>query len=266
MYCYHLFLISSPSVTSVPFLSFIVPVFAWNVCLASLIFLKRSLVFPILLFSSISFDWSLQVAPLKKQDPLPPFRGSVVSIRGCVQPRTGLLRSSALLELGPLPALCALPAKQTQELPTCHRRRASFCQCRRLGFDRWVGKIPWSRKWRPTLLFLPGKFFRQRSLLGYSPQGHKESDMTEWRNTHTHTHEQTLWICWSVNLAFSLFNKSAVLSKSLLILRSIWWPFPPDLRCYRCYFSACTPSNFYCIVFTEGENQQSQESNIRFVS
>ena len=43
-----------------PFLSFIVPIFAWNVLLVSLIFLKRSLVFPILLFSSISLHWSLK--------------------------------------------------------------------------------------------------------------------------------------------------------------------------------------------------------------
>ena len=42
------------------FLSFIVPIFAWNVPLVSLIFLKRSLVFPILLFSSISLHWSLK--------------------------------------------------------------------------------------------------------------------------------------------------------------------------------------------------------------
>ena len=47
------------SVRSVPFLSFIEPVFAYNVPLVSLIFLKRSLVFPILLFSSISLQWSL---------------------------------------------------------------------------------------------------------------------------------------------------------------------------------------------------------------
>ena len=53
-YCCHLFLISSASVRSIPFPSFIVPMFAWNVPLVSLIFLKRSLVFPILLFSSIS--------------------------------------------------------------------------------------------------------------------------------------------------------------------------------------------------------------------
>ena len=49
-YSYHLFLISSASVRSIPFLSFTVPIFVWNVPLVSLIFLKRSLVFAILWF------------------------------------------------------------------------------------------------------------------------------------------------------------------------------------------------------------------------
>ena len=57
--CY-LFLIYFASVRSIPFLSFIVPIFAWNIPLVFLIFLKRSLVFPILLFSSISLPWSLR--------------------------------------------------------------------------------------------------------------------------------------------------------------------------------------------------------------
>ena len=47
---------------SIPCLSFIEPIFAWNVPLVSLIFLKRSLDFPILLFSSISLHWSLTMA------------------------------------------------------------------------------------------------------------------------------------------------------------------------------------------------------------
>ena len=62
VYSCHLFLISYASVRSIPFLSFIEPIFSWNVPLVSLIFLKRSLVFPILLFSSISLHWSLRKA------------------------------------------------------------------------------------------------------------------------------------------------------------------------------------------------------------
>ena len=37
----------------------------------------------------------------------------------------------------------------------------------------WVGKIPWSRKWQPTPVFLPGKFHGQRSLAGYSLLGRR---------------------------------------------------------------------------------------------
>ena len=56
------FLISSASVRSIPFLSFIGLIFEWNVPLVSHIFLKRLLIFPILLFSSISLHWSLRKA------------------------------------------------------------------------------------------------------------------------------------------------------------------------------------------------------------
>ena len=61
VYTCHLFLISA-SVSSIPILSFIVLIFAWNVPLISLSFLKRSLVFPSLLFSSISLHLSLRQA------------------------------------------------------------------------------------------------------------------------------------------------------------------------------------------------------------
>ena len=54
-------------------------------------------------------------------------------------------------------------------------------------FDPWVGKIPWRKEWQPAPVFLPGEFHGQRSLAGYSPWGHKESDTTEHMYTHTHT-------------------------------------------------------------------------------
>ena len=50
---------------------------------------------------------------------------------------------------------------------------------KRHGFNPWVRKIPWRRKWQPTPVFLPGKSHGQRSLVGYSPQDHKELDVTE---------------------------------------------------------------------------------------
>ena len=45
--------------------------------------------------------------------------------------------------------------------------------------DPWVGTIPGRRKWQLSPVFLPGEFHGQRSLAGYSPEGHKEPDMTE---------------------------------------------------------------------------------------
>ena len=49
--------------------------------------------------------------------------------------------------------------------------------------ETWVGKIPWRRAWQPTPVFLPGDSHGQRGLAGYSPRGHKGSDMTEQLST-----------------------------------------------------------------------------------
>ena len=66
--------------------------------------------------------------------------------------------------------------------PSDARGKEPICQGRRhkrLGFDPWVGKTPWRRAWQPTPVFLPGESHAQRSLVGYSPWGRKETDMTE---------------------------------------------------------------------------------------
>ena len=68
-----------------------------------------------------------------------------------------------------------------------HSGKECACQCRtckRHGFDPWVGKIPWSRQWQPTPVFLPGKSHGQRSLAGYSPWGCKRAGHN-WACTHT---------------------------------------------------------------------------------
>ena len=44
---------------------------------------------------------------------------------------------------------------------------------------QWVWNSPWRSKWQPTPVFLPGEFHGQKSMAGYSPQGHKELDMTK---------------------------------------------------------------------------------------
>ena len=79
-----------------------------------------------------------------------------------------------------------------RRLPWCLSGKESSSQCRRPGFVPWVWKIPWRRAWQPTSIFLPGESHGQRSLAGYNPWGHKESDTAERLSTnlprHTHTH------------------------------------------------------------------------------
>ena len=60
-------------------------------------------------------------------------------------------------------------------------------QCRkrkRLGFDPWVKKIPWRRKWQPTPVFSPGESHGQRGLAGYRPWGRNESEKTKGLGMH----------------------------------------------------------------------------------
>ena len=63
-------------------------------------------------------------------------------------------------------------AQQVKNPPVMHEMQETQVQL-------WVGKIFWRRKWQPTPVFLPEKSHEQRSLVGYSPKGRKESDMSE---------------------------------------------------------------------------------------
>ena len=74
----------------------------------------------------------------------------------------------------PQTPLLAFPGSTSGKEPICQCRR-----CKRCGFNPWVGKIPWRRKGQCIPVLLPGDSHRQRSLAGYSPWGHKESDTTE---------------------------------------------------------------------------------------
>ena len=70
--------------------------------------------------------------------------------------------------------LCGFPAHTSGKEPAFQCRRH-----KRYVFNPWVGKILWHRKWQPTPVFLPGESHGQRHLVGYSPWGYKELDITE---------------------------------------------------------------------------------------
>ena len=85
--------------------------------------------------------------------------------------------SSAILAPPPTPVYFHIPVEITSAkiniMPSLN------LPAMQIGFDPWVGKIPWRRKWQPTPVFLPGESHGQRSLVGYSPWGPRESDTTE---------------------------------------------------------------------------------------
>ena len=60
----------------------------------------------------------------------------------------------------------------------------SACNAGDLGSIPGSRRSPWRRKWQPTPVFMPEESHGQRSLIGYSPWGHKESDMTERLHFH----------------------------------------------------------------------------------
>ena len=86
---------------------------------------------------------------------------------------------------GGCPVVCrwGLPRALSGKEPACQCRRHKRC-----GVSPCLGKLSWSRKWQPTPVFLPGKSHGQRSLVGYSPWGRKESDTAkETSQAHTHS-------------------------------------------------------------------------------
>ena len=82
---------------------------------------------------------------------------------------------------------------------------------RRQGFNPWVRKIPWRRKWQPTAVFLPGKSHGQRSLEGYSPWGQKELDTTsQLKQQHWESQNLNPDLLIIRNLSLGLFHSSSV--------------------------------------------------------
>ena len=105
--------------------------------------------------------------------------------------------------------------------------------CRRPRFNPWVRKKPRRREWLPTPVFLPRKFHGQRSLVGYSPWGPKESDMTEWLTC--------LLSCWkkanknmrqlSTPVKTQRLNKKRNIISVHYVQNHFWWQ-----NCWYCHW------------------------------
>ena len=163
VYSCHLFLISSASIRSISFLSFIQPIFAWNVPLVSLIFLKRSLALPILLMY--------------------PYLCTRLSLGNCYH-----FRFDAILR-----GMGFAGSSVVKNLPAMQETQAT--QVRSLGQED-----PWRRKWQPTPVFFPVKSHGQRSLAGYSPWGCR---VRHTLVTKQHLRSLKLWNSFAMEIMFS---------------------------------------------------------------
>ena len=103
--------------------------------------------------------------------------------------------------------------------------KESVCQCWRHGFDPWVKKVPWRRKWHPTPVFLPGKSHGQSRLVGYSPWGCKVSDTTE---------QLSNWACMHV-----IYIKERDLYRDINLYISYWFSFPGEPWYSILVFNVC---------------------------
>ena len=138
-------------------------------------------------------------------------------------------------------------------------------QCGRPGFNPWVGKISWRRKWQPTPVFLPGKSHGRRSLLGYSSWGRKELDTTEQLHFHFHTVKVFSIVSEAVDIflefscffydpmdAGSLISGSSAFSKSNLYI----WKFlvhillKPSLKDFEHYLASMWNECSCAVVWT----------------
>ena len=98
-----------------------------------------------------------------------------------------MLFKIAALEIFMTPSLLRnlqFPSLYFMGFPGGSEGKASASNAGKPRFDPWAGKIPWRRKRQPTPVFLPEESHGRRSLVGYSPRGHKESDTTEWLHFH----------------------------------------------------------------------------------
>jgi len=79
----------------------------------------------------------------------------------------------------------------------------------------------WRRKWQSSPAFLPGKLHGQRRLAGYSPWGHKESDMTEHATCHMTEHASTHYTLGPCCLSSLYVNQICALSTTKHSDRSV---------------------------------------------
>ena len=123
-------------------------------------------------------------------------------------------------------------------------------------FDPWVRKIPWSRKWHPTPVFLPGESHGQRSLVGYSLWGPKSWTWLKRRACMRYSLRSALYLCWrfafSVPGLVSWVVLGFPIKSNVHFLRASWSQFA-EVKCgsYSRAQMSCLPG--YRVALTTSE-------------
>ena len=170
---------------------------------ASLWDLKRPALSPFVLFPLVHppVQWALSLLPTLHLS-CPALYPRVLTFTGHQHP-AGLLVQVQRTERGEnwVLYLCSLPCSSPgcafipfSLKPLVAQTVKHLSTMRETRFDPWVGKIPWRRKWQSTPGLVPGKSHGQRSLVGYSPWGRKESDTTERLHFFPQTPVIKLWL------------------------------------------------------------------------
>ena len=143
-----------------------------------------------------------------------------------------------------------------------HHDKESACQCRRFGFDSWVRKIPWRRKWQTTPGFLPGKSHGQRGLWGWgwcSVHGTEEPSGLQSMGSQRVWHDQT----------YTFFMKMYILASSSRTIWSLYWgillQYPSEKNAHfngrkrleknKCPIIGCSLNDFW-YIYKAGEKNK----------
>ena len=124
------------------------------------------------------------------------------------------------------------------------RDKESTCQCRKWGFNSWVGKIPWSRKWQPTPVFLPGEPPWTEEPGRLQPMGSQIVEH-DWVTENAHTYKYTY-----IHIHIYIMEYCSPIRKEILSFSTTWMKFEGFMLSEMSQTktsTTCVLSHFSCV-------------------
>ena len=123
-----------------------------------------------------------------------------------------------------IPQIYCVYAPYNMGFPGGSAVKKSAYQCGRHGFNAWIEKIPWRRKWQPSPVFLPEKSRRQRNLAGCRPWGHKrvKHDLATKEQKQLYTIGVSLLYTTNSKTFYPLKSQFLLLKFSISPVKNVW--------------------------------------------